>query len=117
VAEGALLSLFQQSYKGFKGKFMKVCCNKRDPTLLDEFPLYWTHKPTFQGALCLGSIPQRDQEVSHFFSNMKVVFDTATLISQEFSPWGLKAYIGIFRSLALSNAYLLFVIKLLLLFL
>jgi len=43
----ALLSLFQQFYKGFKGKFLKVRCNKRDPTLLDGFPLYWTHKPNF----------------------------------------------------------------------
>jgi len=36
-----LLTLFQQSYKGFKGKFFRVCCTEHDPTLLDEFPLYW----------------------------------------------------------------------------
>jgi len=51
-----LLSLFQQSYKGFKGKFLKISCNKRNPTLLDGFPLYWTKKPTFQGAWCLESM-------------------------------------------------------------
>jgi len=40
VAGRVLLSLFQQSYKGFKGKFFKICCSKFDPTLLDGFPLY-----------------------------------------------------------------------------
>ena len=104
VVGRALLSLFQQSYKGFKGKFLKVRCNKRDQTLLDGFPLYWTQKPTFQGARCLESMPQRGQEVCHFFSNLKVVFDTTTLISQEFSPWGVKAYIGIFPSFTLTYA-------------
>ena len=81
----ALFSLFQQSYKSFKGKFLKVRCNKRDPTLLYGFTLYWTQKLTFQGARCLESMSQRDQEVCHFFSNLKVVFDTTTLISQVFS--------------------------------
>jgi len=40
VAGRVLLSLFQQSYKGFKGKFFKIHSNKFDPTLLDGFPLY-----------------------------------------------------------------------------
>ena len=40
VVGRVLLTLFQQSYKGFKGKFFKICCNKHDPTLLDGFPLY-----------------------------------------------------------------------------
>jgi len=35
-----------------------------------------------------------------FLSSLKVVFDTATLIGQEFSPVELKPYIGIFNSLA-----------------
>jgi len=109
VAGRALLSLFQQSYKGFKGKFLKIHCNKRDPTLLDGFLLYWTKKPTFQGARCLDSMPQRDQEVCYFFSSLKVGFDMATLISLEFSPGGLKTYIAIFRSLALIDAYFIVV--------
>jgi len=40
VARRVLLTLFQQSYKGFKKHFFKVQCNRRDPTLLNEFPLY-----------------------------------------------------------------------------
>jgi len=41
VAGRVLLTLFQQSYKGFKGKFFRVCCTDYDRTLLDGFPLYW----------------------------------------------------------------------------
>jgi len=51
-------------------------------------------------------MPQRDQELRLFFSSLKVVFDTATLISKEFSPVGLKAYIGIFHFLTLTDVNL-----------
>ena len=40
VAGRVLLTLFQQSYKGFRKKFFNVCCSVHDPTLLDGFPLY-----------------------------------------------------------------------------
>jgi len=60
---------------------------------------------------------QRDQEVCHFFFNLKVVFDTTTLISQEFSPRELKAYIGIFPSFTITDADLFIVVELPLLFL
>ena len=90
-----LLSLFQQSYKGFKGKFFKIRCNNNDPTLLEEFPLYWTEEAEFQKPKRLEDLPQREQEVCLLLSNLKVVFDTATLIKHEYCPTGLKAYIGI----------------------
>jgi len=85
VVGRALLSLFQQSYKGLKGKFLNIRCNKKDLTLLDGFPLYWTKKPNFQSAWHLEDMFQRDQEVCHFLSSLKVVFYTTTLISPEFS--------------------------------
>jgi len=44
VVGRVLLTLFQQLYEGFKGKFFKVCCNDYDRTLLDGFPLYWVKK-------------------------------------------------------------------------
>ena len=102
-----LLSLFQQSYKGFKGKFLKIRYNKRDPTLLDGFPLYYTEEPGFQGARCLEDLPQRDQEVCQFLSSLKVVFDTAFLISRESTPGALKVYTSIFHSLLLMGISLL----------
>jgi len=45
VADRILLSLFQNLYKGWNGKFFRVCCAKHDPTALDGFPLYWVEKP------------------------------------------------------------------------
>jgi len=50
VAGRVLLTLFQQSYKGFKKNFFKVQSNRRDPALLDGFPLYWMEKPNLQRA-------------------------------------------------------------------
>jgi len=41
VAGKVFLILFQSSYRGFKGKFFRVCSSKHDRTSLDEFPLYW----------------------------------------------------------------------------
>jgi len=38
VAGRVLLTLFQQSYKGFKGKFFKIRYSKFNPALLDGFP-------------------------------------------------------------------------------
>ena len=44
IAGRSILSIFQQSYKDWKGKFVKVCQNNQDPSLLDGFPLYWVRK-------------------------------------------------------------------------
>jgi len=33
-------TLFQSSYKDFKGHFLKIRANKKHPDLLDRFPLY-----------------------------------------------------------------------------
>ena len=41
ISGRVLLTLFQQSFKGWKGKFFKVCGSDFDPTALDGFPLYW----------------------------------------------------------------------------
>ena len=41
ISGRVLLTLFQQSFKGWKGKFFKVCCSDFDPSALDGFPLYW----------------------------------------------------------------------------
>ena len=41
IAGRVLFSLFQQSYKGWRGKFFRVCCTEHDHSALDGFPLYW----------------------------------------------------------------------------
>ena len=94
VARRVLLTLFQQSYKGFKGKFFKVWCNKRDPTLLDGFPFYWAKKPKVKKPRCLEDLPPREREVCDFLSGLQSLFSTVKLLKLEFSPKALKGYIG-----------------------
>ena len=57
VVGRVLLTLFQQSYKGFKKHFFKVRCNRRGPTLLDGFLLYWAENPNLQKPRCLEDLP------------------------------------------------------------
>jgi len=60
VVGRVLFTLFQQSYKGFKGEFFKIRCNKNDLTLLDGFPLYWTKKPGLKKPRCLEDLLPRE---------------------------------------------------------
>ena len=92
VAGRVLLTLFQQSYKGFKGKFFKICCSKHDPTLLDGFPLYWVEKAGLKKPRSLEDLAPPDREVCQFLSSLGVVFNIAELI---------KAYIGTLFDFAL----------------
>ncbi|XP_068497707.1 uncharacterized protein [Phaseolus vulgaris] len=62
VAGRVLLTLFQQSYKSFKGKFFKICCSKFDPALLDGFPFYWVEKPGLKKPRCLEDLASQDRE-------------------------------------------------------
>ena len=94
VAGRVLLTLFQQSYKGFKRKFFKIRCSKFDPNLLDGFPLYWVKEPGLKKPRCLEDIPTREREVCNFFSNPGALFSTVELLKLEYSPKFLKAYIG-----------------------
>jgi len=94
VAGRVLLSLFQQSYKGFKGKFFKICCSKFDPTLLDGFPLYWVEKPWLKKPRCLEDLAPQEHEVCEFFSNLGAVVSTVEQIKLEYNPKALKGYIG-----------------------
>ena len=88
----ALFTLFQSSYKNFKGKFVKVRASTRNPTLLDGFPLYWTREPKFQSAWRLEDLSPKDQGIYQFLLSLKVVFDTSYLISKGYILGALKAY-------------------------
>ena len=57
VVGRVLLILFQKSYKGFKGKFFRVCCTEHDPTLLDGFPLYRVGKLKLKKPKTLVELP------------------------------------------------------------
>ena len=62
VAGRVILTLFQQSYKGFKGKFFRVCCTDHDRTLLDGFPLYWVRKLGFKKSKTLEELTPYDRK-------------------------------------------------------
>ena len=89
------LTLFQNSFKGWKGKFFKVRATKRDPTVLEGFPLYWTDKPITMKALALDELAPADRDVCKALAGLGVVFDTAKLIANEFNAHGLSTYFGI----------------------
>ena len=94
VAGRIILTLFQNSYKGWKGKFFKVCCTKRDPTALDGFPLYWVKEPRPIEPNSLDELPSADREVCVALAGMGIVFNTAELIAREFDADALSQYFG-----------------------
>jgi len=109
VAGRVLLTIFEQSYKGFKKKFLKICCSIHDPTLLDDFPLYWVEKPGVKKPKSLEELTPSNRETCQLLSNLGVVFDTAELIKLEFCAKALKRYIGTFTISASSLSLLLLV--------
>jgi len=94
VAGRIILILFQNSFKGWKGKFFKVRATKHDPTALEGFPLYWSEKPVSTKPKALDEIASADREVCKALAGLGVVFDTAKLIANEFNAHGLSTYFG-----------------------
>jgi len=88
-----LLSLFQQSFKGWKGKFFKVCCSEYDPFALDGFPLYWVKEVKTVKPKSLDELPSNDREACKILTSVGG-FDTATLINLEFNAEALAKYIS-----------------------
>ena len=88
-----LLTLFQQSFKGWKGKFFKVCCSDYDPYALDSFPLYWVKEVKTVKPKSLDELPSNDREACQILASVGG-FDTATLISLEFNAKALAQYIS-----------------------
>ena len=92
-----LLSLFQQSFKGWKGKFFKVCYSKYDPSALDDFPLYWVKEVKTVKPKSLDELPSNDREAYKILTSVGG-FDTATLISLEYNAEALAQYISMSAS-------------------
>jgi len=80
-----ILTLFQQSYKGFKGKFFRVRCSEHDHTSLDGFPLYWVGKLTLKKAKTLDELSSADREVCQVLDSLGAVFNTVELIKNEYN--------------------------------
>jgi len=56
-----LLTPFQHSFTGWKGKFFKVCCFDLVPSALDGFPLYWVRETRALKSRPLKRLPLNDQ--------------------------------------------------------
>ena len=88
-----LLTLFQQSFKGWKGKFFKVCCSDFDPSALDGFPLYWVKELKTMKPKSLDELPSNNREAWQILTSAGG-FDTATLIRLEYNAEALAKYIS-----------------------
>jgi len=108
VAGRVLLTLFQQSYKSFRGKFFRVCFTEHDPSLLDGFPLYWVGKLKLKKPKTLEEMAPPDRELCQVLASLGAVFNTSQLIKHKFNSSDLKGYIDLFLLLSsLHCAYLL----------
>ena len=94
IAGRIILSLFQQSYKGFREKFFRVCSSEADPTALDCFPLYWVREVKLKKAKTLDELNSADREICQVLASLGVVFNTAELIKHEYDPVALSRCIG-----------------------
>jgi len=99
----SILSIFQQSYKDWKGKFVKVRQNEQDPSLLDGFPLYWVNKgskdskESFRRPRSPGNMGELDKDLCLFWKSVaaaNITFPTASIITFEFLEGQLEAHIG-----------------------
>ena len=103
IAGRSILSIFQQSYKDWKGKFIKVCQNDQDPSLLDGFPLYWVNKgnkdpkDNFRRPRSPDNMGELDKDLCLFWKSVasaNITLPTAQIISFEFLEGQLDMYIG-----------------------
>jgi len=93
IAGRVLFSLFQQSYKGWWGKFFRVCYAKHDHVALDGFPLYLVQEVKLTKPKTLDELPSTDREVCQVLASVGVL-DTAELIAYEYDVEALTRYIS-----------------------
>ena len=95
VSGRGLLTLFQSSYKGGKGAFLKILAPEHNTALLEGFPLYWTRLPTPQGARQMEELTLTERESCAKLEGLEVVFDIRKILDLEYRKVDLKLFIGI----------------------
>jgi len=95
VSGRGLLTLFQSSYKGGKGAFLKILALEHNTALLEGFPLYWTRLPTPQGARQMEELTLTEREGCARLEGLEVVFDIRKILDLEYRKVDLKLFIGI----------------------
>ena len=103
IAGRVLLTLFQQSFKGWRGKFFRVCCSDYDPTALDDFPLYWVEKVKLTKPKSLDELPSFNRKVCQILVSAGP-FDTSLMISREYNVEALAKYMGMRATPASASA-------------
>ena len=93
ISGRVILTLFQQSFKGWKDKFFKFCCPDFDPSALDGFPLYWVKEVKPTKSKSHDELPSNDREACEILTSAGG-FDNATLISLEYNAEALAKYIS-----------------------
>ena len=79
VSDRGLLTLFNSSYKGFKGIFVKIQAPDHNPSLLEGFPLCWCQFPNLQTPRQLGTWIPMKNEIAWCWNNW-----TSSLIPDNF---------------------------------
>ena len=87
-----LLTPFQNSFTGWKGRFFKICRSDLVPSALDGFPLYWVRETRALKSKPFKKLAPNDQVVCRILAEAGG-FDSATLISLEFNAGTLEKYI------------------------
>lgn len=87
-----LLTPFQNSFTGWKGRFFKICRSDLVPSALDGFPLYWVRETRALKSKPFKKLAPNDQVVCRILTEAGG-FDSATLISLEFNAGSLEKYI------------------------
>jgi len=87
-----LLTPFQNSFTGWKGRFFKVCCSDLVPPALDGFPLYWVRETRALKSKPFKRLPLNDQVACRILAEAGG-FDVAALISLEYNAEALEKYI------------------------
>ena len=82
IAGRSILSIFQQSYKDWKGKFVKVCANDQDA------------KESFRRPRSPDNMGDLDKDLCLFWKRVAAANITSAIISFEFLEDQLEAHIG-----------------------
>ena len=105
VSDRALLTLYNSSYKRFKGIFIKIVAPDHSPSLLEGFPLYWCQSPNLQSPQQLEDMDPSEKKDYLMLEQLDVIFDTRKLLELEFRVVDLKFHIGTYFTTILLLSY------------
>jgi len=94
-----LFTLYQSSYKRFRGAFVKILAPAHNPTLLEGFPLYWTKTPLLKRARPFEELDPADQKGCAELEGLEVIFNIRKILDLEYREVDLKLFIGIYFDL------------------